>query len=515
MTSHSVKRPQAHKRSRNGCFTCRDRHIKCDEASPKCQNCETSGRICETGMRLKFVKCNVANIPDKTVKFDAKDILFLDQSLSIHKVFHSNKFHNYKDWLRSHTAEELMLSDMDIDGVAVSKQDLCKLNEPSEPATNLSSKLDKFEYPSSISSYTSSAYSTCDSSKVGTPVADQLAYPSPVSEVIYHKQAFNFADFLYILLSSSPFNGLGSVFGLQHITSIMKHLHSLNLSITSKVSCEGNKLQSYLTINDFNNLVDYVNGLLIIGNYALLDSYVPILVNCLNIAIKSGLVPELLQINFVTRKISNLFCNLLVSGNRFDSHDVLMNVFELLVLDLNRSLISKSKPCFELSSFGSQEFIDKVLSLNLGNDLQFFTVNCFSLLLRLKGLFHSTQYDYSFNFTELMDILENLKKFENNQFLTFYLPQILYGANSLNLSSIRYQSSQSELINTLYLFILTFIESNFFLSQELLIKFREPTLLYAFWQSLETNNRKRYCIAVMNSSPSLFRENGLQFLNCV
>lgn len=43
------------RRVRTGCFTCRERHLKCDEALHRCQNCRKSGRVCRRGVRLNFI----------------------------------------------------------------------------------------------------------------------------------------------------------------------------------------------------------------------------------------------------------------------------------------------------------------------------------------------------------------------------------------------------------------------------------------------------------------------------
>ncbi|KAK3346100.1 hypothetical protein B0T25DRAFT_483723 [Lasiosphaeria hispida] len=40
------RKRRAHKRSRNGCLTCKQRHIRCDEAKPICTNCLTRGGDC-------------------------------------------------------------------------------------------------------------------------------------------------------------------------------------------------------------------------------------------------------------------------------------------------------------------------------------------------------------------------------------------------------------------------------------------------------------------------------------
>ncbi|POR34727.1 Uncharacterized protein TPAR_05088 [Tolypocladium paradoxum] len=42
------------KRVRTGCLTCRERHLKCDEAVPDCINCRRSNRHCKRGLRLNF-----------------------------------------------------------------------------------------------------------------------------------------------------------------------------------------------------------------------------------------------------------------------------------------------------------------------------------------------------------------------------------------------------------------------------------------------------------------------------
>jgi hypothetical protein len=43
------------KRVRTGCLTCRERHLKCDEGLPNCQNCRKSSRECKRGVRLNFI----------------------------------------------------------------------------------------------------------------------------------------------------------------------------------------------------------------------------------------------------------------------------------------------------------------------------------------------------------------------------------------------------------------------------------------------------------------------------
>jgi hypothetical protein len=47
------------KRVRTGCLTCRERHLKCDEGLPVCQNCKRSNRTCKRGVRLNFIDTKV------------------------------------------------------------------------------------------------------------------------------------------------------------------------------------------------------------------------------------------------------------------------------------------------------------------------------------------------------------------------------------------------------------------------------------------------------------------------
>lgn len=58
--SPTVSKP---KRVRTGCLTCRNRHLKCDEALPICLNCQKSNRKCERGVRLNFIDLKVEQPP--------------------------------------------------------------------------------------------------------------------------------------------------------------------------------------------------------------------------------------------------------------------------------------------------------------------------------------------------------------------------------------------------------------------------------------------------------------------
>ncbi|KUI63509.1 Adhesion and hyphal regulator 1 [Cytospora mali] len=75
-TSPAVAKP---KRVRTGCLTCRNRHLKCDEAMPICLNCQKSNRKCERGVRLNFIDLKVEQPPVLLPPVDWK-VQFQDES---------------------------------------------------------------------------------------------------------------------------------------------------------------------------------------------------------------------------------------------------------------------------------------------------------------------------------------------------------------------------------------------------------------------------------------------------
>ncbi|KAF2764894.1 hypothetical protein EJ03DRAFT_281145 [Teratosphaeria nubilosa] len=73
------------KRVRTGCLTCRERHLKCDEALPHCNNCKKSNRKCKRGVRLNFIDTWAERPPKLMTKFgtDAWKVTFQDESRDI------------------------------------------------------------------------------------------------------------------------------------------------------------------------------------------------------------------------------------------------------------------------------------------------------------------------------------------------------------------------------------------------------------------------------------------------
>lgn len=80
-TANSVKKQKSVKprRVRTGCLTCRERHLKCDEALHRCQNCRKSGRVCRRGIRLNFMDTQTAT-PYCIARPQGAQVTFRDDS---------------------------------------------------------------------------------------------------------------------------------------------------------------------------------------------------------------------------------------------------------------------------------------------------------------------------------------------------------------------------------------------------------------------------------------------------
>ncbi|RMY69020.1 hypothetical protein D0863_06745 [Hortaea werneckii] len=77
--------PNKPKRVRTGCLTCRERHLKCDEGMPHCNNCKKSSRTCKRGVRLNFIDTWVDR-PPRLISMQGTHswkVEFLDESRDI------------------------------------------------------------------------------------------------------------------------------------------------------------------------------------------------------------------------------------------------------------------------------------------------------------------------------------------------------------------------------------------------------------------------------------------------
>lgn len=71
------------KRVRTGCLTCRERHLKCDEGLPNCQNCKKSSRKCKRGIRLNFIDIQSVPPPHLVPRTHDWKVTFQDDSRDI------------------------------------------------------------------------------------------------------------------------------------------------------------------------------------------------------------------------------------------------------------------------------------------------------------------------------------------------------------------------------------------------------------------------------------------------
>lgn len=71
------------KRVRTGCLTCRERHLKCDEGMPVCQNCRKSSRKCKRGVRLNFIDTKCEQPPHLLPPVHDWNVTFEDNSREI------------------------------------------------------------------------------------------------------------------------------------------------------------------------------------------------------------------------------------------------------------------------------------------------------------------------------------------------------------------------------------------------------------------------------------------------
>ncbi|KAJ5746189.1 hypothetical protein N7520_011371 [Penicillium odoratum] len=68
------------KRTRTGCLTCRERHLKCDEALGRCLNCRKSDRTCRRGVRLNFIDIQTVAPPHTITRAQGAKLTFRDDS---------------------------------------------------------------------------------------------------------------------------------------------------------------------------------------------------------------------------------------------------------------------------------------------------------------------------------------------------------------------------------------------------------------------------------------------------
>ena len=106
--------PLKRRRTRSGCVTCRDRHIKCDEGVPVCNNCLRLRRVCYRGLRLNFIQYNYYNPRKDSPGMEDSTVLphrILDQSITIASLY--NGLGKYRPYMHLHSQQDLEDSDLE------------------------------------------------------------------------------------------------------------------------------------------------------------------------------------------------------------------------------------------------------------------------------------------------------------------------------------------------------------------------------------------------------------------
>lgn len=194
-------------RTRSGCVTCRDRHIKCDEQQPVCQNCIKSKRKCYRGIRLNFTQYSLYD-PNENSKRPRppppQEYRILDQSITIASLYDAGK-RSYLPFLHLHNPADLRESDLQFqqdiystipastildytedDSVSELPGKLIKVRTSSRVPLNVSSISENYEISNQLlnESYFKNQFINSNHDNNQTPTFasnDQFVYSQPIS----------------------------------------------------------------------------------------------------------------------------------------------------------------------------------------------------------------------------------------------------------------------------------------------------------------------------------------------
>ncbi|PVH92721.1 hypothetical protein DM02DRAFT_604910 [Periconia macrospinosa] len=129
-------------RARTGCLTCRDRHIKCDEASPRCQNCSKSKRLCERGIRLNFIDIQTSTQHTPANFPRVKHFVFHDESQNVASEYNVGPTGSKSAAMQTHVLPQSAVSRKTILAAPPRRIDSCTQPVPSSPGSeNLFSRI--------------------------------------------------------------------------------------------------------------------------------------------------------------------------------------------------------------------------------------------------------------------------------------------------------------------------------------------------------------------------------------
>ena len=122
------------KRVRTGCLTCRERHLKCDEGLPNCQNCKKSSRKCKRGVRLNFIDIQCERPPYLLPATHDWRVTFQDDSRDIASEYRGGleKYHPLEPESKR---QKLDVQDMAYDYAAIAAPVMSHQQLPAPPTT--------------------------------------------------------------------------------------------------------------------------------------------------------------------------------------------------------------------------------------------------------------------------------------------------------------------------------------------------------------------------------------------
>ncbi|KAI5952774.1 hypothetical protein KGF54_003641 [Candida jiufengensis] len=197
------------KRNRSGCLTCRDRHIKCDEKKPICNNCLRSNRKCFRGIRLNFTQYTFLNPLENLttenkrqlkLNYNLENFRILDHSITVASIY--NHKIKYSKYFHLHSPEDLKESDIQFQNDIYFSQ--LPLPTSSINSSELASQIQIAASREGISSGTHTNEELLIQSSVGSVKSTSQILPTNDPDLGKYDQIFNYMNFLQPNLTNQP-----------------------------------------------------------------------------------------------------------------------------------------------------------------------------------------------------------------------------------------------------------------------------------------------------------------------
>jgi hypothetical protein len=241
------------------------------------------------------------------------------------------------------------------------------------------------------------------------------------------------------------------------------------------------------TLDDFVEFVDDLSEML--GSNRFHQEF-KLFISSLNLCIKVGHI-HLFRPGPLTTRVIDFICFVFTIENwntmtalkcfeKVQTYENLMNVYEILLLDLNHSLLTSADSIFV--HHHDNFMLERILQMNLFDDLNYFLVAITSILMMLNNLRHHPAH----NTNLLLDgEINKLKQLENNQYLPLYFPHITPQ------KTLHFASLNAHRLSVYYIYTIVHILQHFALTptqQQFLFL---DTPLQRLWNSLEPDLFRR------------------------